>query len=76
MAIDHFFVVCVDEAGTGDLHVGRVYRAADDAAGARSGFLRVWDESGEDYLHEQLRFVRVTVPDPDRGRLEAVLSAT
>lgn len=51
------FVICVDNAGCEDLQVRRLYPVIADAAAAVRGMLRVLDDSGEDYLYPQDKFV-------------------
>jgi len=62
-----FSVICIEAGEDDDLAVGRVYRAREDAAGIRSGFIRVWDESGEDYLYPGNLFVRTNVAEGARA---------
>jgi hypothetical protein len=45
------FVVCIDPAGNDDLQARRLYQVLPDASAARSDFVRVIDDSGEDYLY-------------------------
>jgi hypothetical protein len=42
--------------------VRKVYRALPDSVAASRGFVRVIDESGEDYLYPSDRFVPVELP--------------
>jgi len=51
------FVVCVDPAGNDDLQTRRIYRTIPDRSAARSNFLRVIDDSGEDYLYPASLFL-------------------
>ncbi len=44
-----------------------MYRALPDAAAASRGFLRVIDESGEDYLFPSRLFVPIEVPHSAAG---------
>ena len=57
------FVICVNNDGyPASLELRKVYRVVpDEDAGAR-GFVRIVDESGEDYLYPQDRFVPIEVP--------------
>ena len=58
------FVICIhngEYAGTLDLR--KVYEVLDDAAAAKRDFIRVIDESGEDYLYPASWFVPVAVPE-------------
>ena len=57
------FVVCIRNSGyPASLQLGRVYQKISDRAAQNEGFVRVVDESGEDYLYPEKMFVRVTVP--------------
>lgn len=55
-------VICVSNDGYPvSLDVRKVYRALPDAAAEKRGFIRVVDETGEDYLYSQRLFVPVEV---------------
>ena len=57
------FALCVDNSeypASLDLH--KVYAVLPDARAAEDDFLRVVDESGEDYLYSAKRFVLVELP--------------
>ncbi len=70
----HRFVLCVSNADyPASLEVRKVYAALPDAEAESAGFLRVIDESGEDYLYPESLFVAVDLP---RAAADAVLSAT
>jgi hypothetical protein len=45
------FVVCVRPGDSEDLEVRKVYEALPDQKAASEGYLRIVDESGEDYLY-------------------------
>jgi hypothetical protein len=65
--------ICLDNAGyDASLERLKIYVALPDAKAERMGFLRVADESGEDYLYPSQRFVAAELPDPTR---RAVLRA-
>jgi hypothetical protein len=68
------FAVCVANDGCDDLSTGMLYRVLPDEAGAQEGLIRVVDDSGEDYLYPESRFVVVQVPRSDEPRLLAVAS--
>lgn len=57
------FVVCLRNEGAADLDVRKVYLVLPDEAAATDGFLRVVDESGEDYLYPAHLFAPVEVSD-------------
>jgi hypothetical protein len=66
------FVICVANKGYDDLDVWKVYRVVPDAKAAEVGCLRVFDESGEDYLYPADCFVSVSFPKAVQDRLTAV----
>lgn len=51
------YVVCVDSGGNDDLQARRIYQLLQDVSAARSDFVRVIDDSGEDYLYPAELFV-------------------
>ena len=57
------FVVCLDNSDyPASLEVGKLYRVIPDEEGAAEGYLRVIDESGEDYAFLANRFHPVQLP--------------
>ena len=57
------FVVCLDNADyPASLEVGKLYRVIPDEEAAAEGYLRVIDESGEDYAFVASRFHPVQLP--------------
>jgi len=56
------FAICVSNADCDDLQVWKLYRVLPDAAAQRDDFLRIIDDSGEDYLYPAKRFVLVDLP--------------
>ncbi|MEW5719065.1 MAG: hypothetical protein AB1817_10590 [Chloroflexota bacterium] len=56
------FVICINNEDNDDLVQGKVYLVLPDTAAARSNYLRVVDESGEDYLYPAKLFVPITLP--------------
>ena len=58
------FGVCIDNAGyPASLEVGKLYPVILDAQAAQHGYLRVIDESGEDYGYSAKRFFLLDVPE-------------
>ena len=53
------FVVCIRNEGCEDLQLRKLYPQLPDESSARSGFIRVIDESGEDYLYPMSHFAEV-----------------
>jgi hypothetical protein len=64
------FVVCVrNKDYEASLEVGKFYRVIPDAEAEGHGYVRIVDESGEDYGYASDRFLSIPVPKP----LEKVL---
>ena len=59
---DHVFVLCVKNVDCDDLGKRKVYRVLLDEKAEKDGYVRVVDESGEDYLYPSSYFVRVQLP--------------
>jgi hypothetical protein len=58
------YVVCVDNAGhPASLELRKIYQVLSDPRAEQDGFLRVIDESGEDYLYPSRYFVPISVPE-------------
>lgn len=56
------FFLCVRPGDSEDLEVRKIYEALSDQKAAREGYLRVVDESGEDYLYPAGCFIPVKLP--------------
>lgn len=56
------FVLCVRSNASEDLEQRKVYQLLPDRAAAREGYIRVIDESGEDYLYPSEYFVPLKLP--------------
>ncbi len=72
------FVVCVSREGFGDfssddLTLGRLYEVV--APTDIHGMIRIFDDSGEDYLYPASLFDAVEVLGPTAARLHALLAA-
>ena len=66
-------VICLDNSGYEvSLERRKIYVAIPDAEAARRGRVRVVDESGDDYLYPEERFVEAELPQATR---RAVLQA-
>jgi hypothetical protein len=57
------FALCIDNRDCDDLEKGKVYQVIPDDAAAREGYLRVVDESAEDYLYPEAYFVLLDLPE-------------
>ena len=56
------FYICVVDDAREDLQKGKVYVVLPDATAERDGFLRVVDDSGDDYLYPVAYFMSVNLP--------------
>ncbi len=66
------FGVCIDNRGyAASLEVGKLYRVIPDQEASEHGYLRVVDESGEDYGYSAERFFVLKVPQPVAHALRA-----
>lgn len=63
------FALCVRDDGSEDLEQRKLYQVLPDRAGAREGYLRIVDESGEDYLYPSELFVALRLPAAIARRL-------
>jgi len=58
------FAICIHNGEyAGTLQLRKVYEVLDDPIATKRKFIRVIDESGEDYLYPQSWFVPVAVPE-------------
>lgn len=64
------FALCITDTEP-DLELRKVYEVLPDAAAARDNYVRVVDESGEDYLYPGEYFVPVELPRTSASTMEA-----
>lgn len=68
------FVVCLNnENYEASLEVGKLYRLIPDEQATAHGYLRVIDESGEDYAYAADRFLLLELSPQHEDSLAAVL---
>jgi hypothetical protein len=67
------FVLCIDNRDCEDLEKGKVYQVIHDERAAEEGYLRIVDESTEDYLYPSSYFVTIDLPKKARDALMARL---
>ena len=66
------FVVCVRNEHCEDLDLRKIYRILPDEAAAEDDYIRVIDESGEDYLYPANYFLPIELPkDLEKALLAA-----
>ena len=56
------FVLCIKSNDCEGIEQRKVYQVIPDEDAAKEGYLRVIDESGEDYLYPESYFIRVQLP--------------
>ena len=56
------FVLCVRNDDAEDLDLRKVYEVLPDRKASQDGYLRVIDESGEDYLYPESYFIAIALP--------------
>ena len=66
------FVLCLRNEGCEDLELRKLYRIIPDKSGTAEGYIRVIDESGEDYLYPEDFFWPIELP---KAAEKALLSA-
>lgn len=66
------FVVCVRNEDCEDLELRKLYQVLADEAAAEDGYIRVIDESGEDYLYPADYFLPIELTqDLEKALLSA-----
>ena len=56
------YVLCVDNKDCEDLEKRKIYQILPDDDAKQEGYLRVVDESGEDYLYPESYFILIQLP--------------
>ncbi|MCY3787241.1 MAG: hypothetical protein OXH63_00475 [Gemmatimonadetes bacterium] len=67
------FALCIENSECEDLEKRKIYQILPDAEAAQEGYLRVVDESREDYLYPEAYFILVELP---RKAQEALAATT
>jgi hypothetical protein len=64
MSESKHFAICIHNGEyAGTLELRKVYEVLEDASAEKRNYMRVIDESGEDYLYPKTWFVSVAVPE-------------
>lgn len=64
------FAICLNNEGyPASLEVGKLYRVIPDEEATAHGYIRVIDESGEDYAYSEERFFPIALPQQVEQRL-------
>jgi hypothetical protein len=58
---DRQFVLCIKNEGCDDLEIRKIYEVLTDENAAKDDYVRIVDESGEDYLYPSNYFYPVEI---------------
>jgi hypothetical protein len=56
------FALCIENKDCEDLEKRKIYQTLSDEEAEKEGYIRVIDESGEDYLYPRSYFIAVRLP--------------
>jgi hypothetical protein len=56
------FVLCIENKDTEDLEKRKIYEVIPDSKAEKEGYLRIIDDSNEDYLYPQSYFISIQLP--------------
>jgi hypothetical protein len=70
---EQVFALCIENKDCEDLEKRKIYQVIPDEESEKEGYLRVIDESGEDYLYPQSYFVLVQLPRKAQEALRAAI---
>ncbi len=56
------FVLCIRNDGCEDLELRKLYQVLPDSTAKKEGYVRIIDESGEDYLYPANYFLAIALP--------------
>ena len=61
--MEQLFALCIEIKDCEDLERRKIYQILPDAKAKEEGYLRIIDESGEDYLYPESYFILVQLPN-------------
>ena len=64
-------MLCVENRDCKDLERRKIYQVLPDDEASKEGYLRVIDESGEDYLYPESYFILLQLPREAQEALQA-----
>ncbi|MDQ1351229.1 MAG: hypothetical protein QG657_1531 [Acidobacteriota bacterium] len=59
---ESIFALCVKNDDCEDIEVRKIYKMIPDKRASQEGYLRIVDESGEDYLYPESYFLIIDLP--------------
>lgn len=57
------FALCIENKDCEDLEKRKIYQVLPDEKASKEGYLRIIDESGEDYLYPESYFILIQLPN-------------
>ena len=70
------YVVCLRAEESSDIEVRKIYEVLPDESAAKRGYLRIVDESGEDYLYPEEYFSPVQLSEKAVRAFKSLPSVT
>jgi len=67
------FALCIENKECEDLEKRKIYVVLPDDEAAKEGYMRIVDESGEDYLYPQSYFILVELPREAKNALKLAI---
>jgi hypothetical protein len=64
------FALCIENKECEDLEKRKIYKVLQDNEALKEGYLRIVDESGEDYLYPESYFILVELPREAQDALQ------
>jgi len=65
------FMLCIENKDCEDLERRKIYQALPDEEASKEGYVRIIDESGEDYLYPESYFILLQLPREAQETLQA-----
>ena len=56
------FVLCIENKDTDDLEKRKIYQIIPDSNAEKEGYIRIVDDSGDDYLYPKNYFIPIQLP--------------
>lgn len=69
------FVLCIRNEECDDLEERKIYQVVPDKKAEREGYLRVIDESGEDYLYPETYFTSIRLSAKAKDAVAATVTS-
>jgi hypothetical protein len=67
------FMLCIENKDCEDLERRKIYQVLPDSEASKEGYVRVIDESGEDYLYPESYFISIQLTKEAQDALHAII---